>query len=71
MDSYHLANITDLLATLAWMQSEDGRKKRNKPKPVKRPGEKQAASAKADLIKASIEERKRRRAPRGEVTDGH
>lgn len=54
--------MTDLLTVANWMRSEDGRKGRNRPKPVKRPGDKAAANAKADLIKASIEERKRRRA---------
>lgn len=29
-----LAAATDWLATLVWMQSEDGRKKRNRPRPV-------------------------------------
>lgn len=46
------------------MRSEDGRKGRKRPKPVKRPGEKARADAKADLIQKSIEERKRRRSQR-------
>jgi hypothetical protein len=68
VDSYHLANITDLLAAANWQRSEDGSKGRNKPNPTPRPSDKQVAARaaeKAELIKASIAERKRRRAQRG------
>lgn len=33
-----LADVVDTLSLLAWMQSEDGRKKVNRPKPIPRPG---------------------------------
>lgn len=65
VSDFHLANVVDLLAAANWQRSEDGAKGRNKPKPVKRPGEKDAANAKAELIKKSIAERKRRRAQSG------
>ncbi|MGQ4548304.1 DUF5361 domain-containing protein [Dermabacteraceae bacterium P13077] len=35
----HLAAIiADAARTLVWMQSEDGRKNRNRPEPIQRPG---------------------------------
>lgn len=33
-----LAAAVDALHTLAWMQSEDGQRGRNRPKPIPRPG---------------------------------
>lgn len=69
VSDYHLANVTDLLAIANWMQSEDGKKGRKRPTPVKRPGDKAAANAKADLIQRSIEERKRRRAPQARAPE--
>lgn len=34
-----LANISDSLATLVWFGSEDGATGRNRPKPIRRPGD--------------------------------
>lgn len=33
-----LASAVDTLNVLAWMQSKDGQKNRNRPKPIRRPG---------------------------------
>lgn len=38
VSEYLLALVADYLATQTWMQSEDGQKGRNRPKPLPRPG---------------------------------
>lgn len=38
LSEHLLALVADYLAWLAWMQSEDGQRNRNKPKPLARPG---------------------------------
>lgn len=37
-DRQLLASIVDLLSILVWQPTKDGRRGRNKPKPIKRPG---------------------------------
>lgn len=39
VDSFLIANVVDALTILAWQQTEDGAKNRNRPKPIWRPGQ--------------------------------
>lgn len=65
IDTHRATDTVDLLAAANWQRSQDGSKGRNKPKPTPRPSDKHAAESKADLIKASIAERRKRRQLRG------
>jgi len=61
----HLATLTvDALHVLAWQNTEDGTKGRNKPKPIPRPGVKEAREEKARRIRHSAGEWQKRRAAR-------
>lgn len=68
----HLQALTvDALRLLVWMQSTDGSKNRNRPKPIPRPGVKQGKQrvGKKDLLVLPVDEVKRRLAlPRRSAT---
>lgn len=57
-----LATAVDTLRLLVWMQSKDGAKNRNRPKPLPRPGVKQGKQRveKKDLLVLPVDEVKRR-----------
>lgn len=51
-----LLDLYDLTAMLLWMQSADGQKGRNRPKPRKRPGAKDDTRSLADLEPGALRE---------------
>lgn len=68
-DTYLLAEIANSLRTLVWFNSEDGQKKRNRPKPILPPG---MEANERDTVSLDIDEYKRILSmPRKEVEHGN
>jgi hypothetical protein len=47
-----LAGLVDLTNILVWMKSKDGQKNRNRPKPIRRPADKEASLLDADVTES-------------------
>lgn len=66
-----MASLIDLVALNVWMKSEDGRKGRNKPKPIERPGVSNGRRmGKTSLPQSQVRALLAARGPRREDGDG-
>ena len=71
VDTHLLAAGVDILSLILWSKTEDGQKNRNRPKPIRRPGDPEPQSEKSerDHLVLDIDEYKRRLAlPRKSIT---